>query len=63
MTWRELVDEILKHPELLDETAYVWTPDSGIPHDDFAEVTGITPYDADAPADGENFLSINLRNW
>ena len=63
MTWRELINEINKYPDLLDEPAFVWAPMYRETDDEFPEVSGIDAYYPDKPADRWNYLSINLKNW
>ena len=62
LTWRELIDQLNRHPELLDEVAYVWTPvDSTVYYDDFSTIYGIEPFDSDNKASTDNPLSITLN--
>ena len=58
MTWRELADEILSHPEALDMTAVVWVDDKM----ECREIVGVTPYDSSNDKISEdNQLSIDIR--
>ena len=60
MTWRELADEILSHPEALDMEALVWMHE-----EDFYmgghEIVGVTPYYSDESVSENNKLSIDIR--
>lgn len=60
MTWRELADEILSHPEALDTEAIVW-----VHEEDFYmgghEIVGVSPYYSRESVSENNKLSIDIR--
>ena len=60
MTWRELADEILSHPEALDMDASVWLYDENFYVGEH-EVIGISPFNYGEKISEKNQLSIDVR--